>query len=108
MRTTKTFTITIELDDDPKNPIKHNDLFYFEQSLSGLPTIYRHQGRKGEDWDGYTISKTGEKAYLKVVGISGLLLRPFCANGEALLNSDNPDERSVATEVPLLLPKLVK
>jgi hypothetical protein len=86
----KIITFTVELsDDEEKNPIQKNDLFYFEQGDTGLPTIYRHQGRKGEDWDGFYGSKNGKKSYLKIVGISGLLLRCFCINGEPLF-TNNP------------------
>lgn len=99
MRTQKTITFTVEVTDDFENdPILPNDLFYFEQSLTGLPTIYRHQGRKGEDWDGFTNSKTGEKSYLKIVGISGLLLRPFCVNRESLLNKQQEAKGSDTTK----------
>lgn len=95
MRIRKTIIFTIEVSDDCKNdPILPNDLFYFEQSLSGLPTIYRHQGRRGEEWDGFRSSITGEKSYLKIVGIEGLLLRTFCVNNESMLNrSDTKTER---------------
>lgn len=99
MRTRKTITFTVELSDDFENdPITPSDLFYFEQALSGLPTIYRHQGRRGEQWDGFTSSITGEKSYLKIVGIEGLLLRTFCVNDESMLNKGKKVQASVATD----------